>query len=120
MISSRYTYLAAQLRMLPTVPIIAFGDKADEALRRLSFRATKVPHPSARASNESKPVQWERSRSCGVAKALARQRTPAQRDGGPNSGRARIDRFTPEELSESARCNTNAWKVWRRRVSQLP
>ena len=54
-------YLAAQLRLLPTVPIIAFGDKADEALRRLSFRATKVPHPSARASNESKRVQWERA-----------------------------------------------------------
>ena len=53
--------LAAQLRLLPNVPVIAFGNKADEALRRLNVRATKVPHPSARSSNESKCDKWKRT-----------------------------------------------------------
>ena len=54
-------YLAAQLQLLPNVPIIAFGEKAEKALQRLDIQATRVPHPSERKSNESKCDKWKRA-----------------------------------------------------------
>ena len=55
-------YLAAQLRLLPNVPIVAFGGKAHKVLRRLNSRkAIEVPHPSARTSDKSKRDDWERA-----------------------------------------------------------
>ena len=58
----RDDYLAAQLRLLPSVPIVAFGGKAQEVLRRLKVPVIiKVPHPSARGTEESKREEWERA-----------------------------------------------------------
>ena len=55
------TFLWAQLRLLPNVPIIAFGDKAYRSLRRRNVPATRVPHPSARISDESMRALWDRA-----------------------------------------------------------
>ena len=57
----RDEYLTAQLRLLPRVPIVAFGGKAQEALRRLKVPAIEVPHPAARGTEESKREEWERA-----------------------------------------------------------
>ena len=68
-------YLAAQLRVLPSVPIIAFGDKAEKALQRLNIEPTRVPHPSERKSNASKCEKWKRA----IAKLRNREDPPASR-----------------------------------------
>ena len=54
-------YLAAQFQLLPNVPIIAFGDKAEKSLLRLNIQPTRVPHPSDRTSSESKRAKWKRA-----------------------------------------------------------
>ena len=56
-------YLAAQLRLLPDVPIVAFGGKARSVLRRLKVDAPaiEVPHSSARGTEESKRGKWEQA-----------------------------------------------------------
>ena len=56
-------YLVAQLRLFPSVPIVAFGGKAQSALRRLKVDVPvfEVPHPSARGSEESRRSEWERA-----------------------------------------------------------
>ena len=84
--------LAAQLRLLPNVPIVAFGGKAQEVLRRLKVPAIKVPHPSARDTKESKRDKWERAIAelqsredpCASAYTGAPRRWAQQR---PDSGR---------------------------------
>ena len=57
----RDDYLSAQLRVLPHVQVVAFGGKAQEALRRLKVPAINVPHPSARGAEEPKREEWERA-----------------------------------------------------------
>ena len=56
-------YLVAQLRLLPNVPIVAFGGKAQSVLRRLQVDVPvfEVPHPSARGTEEPKRGEWERA-----------------------------------------------------------
>ena len=56
-------YLATQLRLLPNVPIVAFGGKAQKVLRRLNVntRVIEVPHPSARGTKKLKRDKWERA-----------------------------------------------------------
>ena len=85
-------YLAAQLQLLPDVPIIAFGDKAEKALQRLHIQATRVPHPSERKSNASKCAKWTQA-----IEKLQRREDPRP---STHTGTPRGDERQPQDSSE--------------------